>query len=171
MRFGGFLMIWGGCLGTGIWYCCRYLRGIRTMMHLEVLLLLMEERMRYGRNSMTVVLQELCDKSQGDMKKFWQSMIEPDLSGEESFACKWRRQAHQYMKAACLKGEVLEEFAELGSYLGNQNLNQQLLSLEQYRNRLHAALLEQQKLKPKYIKLYPVMGGCLGMILCMLMAG
>ena len=84
MRFGGFLMIWGGCLGTGIWYCCRYLRGIRTMMHLEVLLLLMEERMRYGRNSMTVVLQELCDKSQGDVKKFWQSMIEPDLSGELS---------------------------------------------------------------------------------------
>ena len=59
MRFGGFLMIWGGCLGTGIWCCCRYLRGIRTMMRLEVLLLLMEERMRYGRNSMTTVLQEL----------------------------------------------------------------------------------------------------------------
>ena len=64
---------------------------------------------------------------------------------------------------------TLEEFAELGSYLGNQNLNQQLLSLEQYRSRLHASLLEQQKLKPKYIKLYPVMGGCLGLILCMLM--
>lgn len=63
MRFGGFLMIWGGCLGTGIWCCCRYLRGIRTMMHLEVLLLLMEERMRYGRNSMTTVLQELSNKS------------------------------------------------------------------------------------------------------------
>ena len=63
MRFGGFLMIWGGCLGTGIWCCCRYLRGIRTMMRLEVLLLLMEERMRYGRNSMTTVLQELCNKS------------------------------------------------------------------------------------------------------------
>ena len=82
MRFGGFLMIWGGCLGTGIWCCCRYLRGIRTMMRLEVLLLLMEERMRYGRNSMTTVLQELCNKSQGEMKKFWQSMIEPDFSGE-----------------------------------------------------------------------------------------
>ena len=108
MRFGGFLMIWGGCLGTGIWCCCRYLRGIRTMMHLEVLLLLMEERMRYGRNSMTTVLQELCDKSQGEVKKFWQSMIEPNFSGEESFAQKWRRQACQYMKAACLKGEVLE---------------------------------------------------------------
>ena len=93
MRFGGFLMIWGGCLGTGIWCCCRYLRGIRTMMHLEVLLLLMEERMRYGRNSMTTVLQELSNKSQGEMKKFWQSMIEPDFSGEESFAQKWRRQA------------------------------------------------------------------------------
>lgn len=88
MRFGGFLMIWGGCLGTGIWCCCSYLRGIRTMMHLEVLLLLMEERMRYGRNSMTTVLQELCNKSQGEMKKFWQSMIEPDFSGEESFAQK-----------------------------------------------------------------------------------
>ena len=139
------------------------------MMHLEVLLLLMEERMRYGRNSMTTVLQELSNKSQGEMKKFWQSMIEPDFSGEESFAQKWRRQACQLMKAACLKGEALEEFAELGSYLGNQNLNQQLLSLEQYRSRLHASLLEQQKLKPKYIKLYPVMGGCLGLILCMLM--
>ena len=148
---------------------CRYLRGSRTMMHLEVLLLLMEERMRYGRNSMTTVLQELSNKSQGEMKKFWQSMIEPDFSGEESFAQKWRRQACQHMKAACLKGEALEEFAELGSYLGNQNLNQQLLSLEQYRSRLHASLLEQQKLKPKYIKLYPVMGGCLGLILCMLM--
>ena len=118
---------------------------------------------------MTTVLQELSNKSQGEMKKFWQSMIEPDFSGEESFAQKWRRQACQHMKAACLQGEAPEEFAELGSYLGNQNLNQQLLSLEKYRSRLHASLLEQQKLKPKYIKLYPVMGGCLGLILCMLM--
>ncbi len=132
MRVLGCCMIFGGCLGLGIWYRCQLNGRIRTLRVLRNILELLAGEVRYGR----ATLPECCGHiARYQSPPFDNAFLEIGHRMEENtgipFGEAFRQEMEGVLKELPLKEGDREDFLKFTLQTGFADSQMQLRTLEQ----------------------------------------
>lgn len=166
----GFLMIFLGCTGLGVWYQHRYLEQVRILRQFCYILEMLEGEIRYGRYVLSECCLKLAERVGEPFKESFRQIYERMLQNTgESFGEICESCLPAKMKDVVAKPEDKEVFIQCFSRTGFQEDILQLRIIEQGKEQLTSRLREVEKESIPKCKLALGMGVMSGLLLIILL--
>ncbi len=169
-RVVGFIMIFAGCSGLGVWYGKQYREQIKTLRSFCRILEYFEAEIRFGRAVLSECCLKLADRTQEPFRSSFYDIYDKfyENSGE-SFGDICRESLENGLKNLVVKKEDKEVFINCFSSGGYEENLLQIRLIEQAREELADRLaLAEQENASKY-KLALGMGVMSGLLLIILL--
>ncbi len=166
----GFLMIFAGCAGLGVWYGKRYKEQVQSLRQFCYILEILEGEIRYGRCVLAQCCLQVAEHTQGPFRQSFLQVYEMMLQNRgESFEEICEACLKNGLKDVEAKKEDKEIFIHCFSRAGFQEEVLQLRMIEQGRNRLADRLCAVEREAASRYKLALGMGVMSGLLLIILL--
>lgn len=162
----GIVLVVGSSSALGLYFCYQYKQRLNELRELQKAMICIQSEMKYGRMELDDIFEQAKRCTKGCTKGFFQAV---QKRRGHNFQQEWKEAVEREM--ACLARGEKDNLNWLGSMLGMQDLEAQLLQIEQYKKRTERQIQELENEQKKYVKLYPALGVCLGMIVCLMLVG
>lgn len=137
----GFLMIFAGCAGIGIWYGNRYREQVHILREFCYILEILEGEIRYGRCVLAQCCLQVANRTEGLFQQSFMKVYERMLQNEgESFEEICESSLGEGLKDVVAKAEDKEIFIQCFSKAGFQENVLQLRMIEQGKRQLEDRL-------------------------------
>ena len=166
----GFLMIFAGCAGLGVWYGKRYREQVQVLREFCRILEILEGEIRYGRCVLAQCCLQVANKTNEPFRQCFLNVYESMLqNGGESFEEICETCLKDGLKNVVANTEDKEVFIQCFSRAGFQEDILQLRMIEQGKNRLTDRLCAVEGEAISKYKLALGMGVMSGLLLIILL--
>lgn len=169
LKAAGVVLVVFSCAGLGCSKKAALSRRIAGLREIEKLLLLLEGEITYRKEALPEALLRVADKVREPFSGFLKEVSgTASLYQGERFSCIFREKVQEYLKNSGMDKKDLEEFAQLGEYLGYLDISVQKNTMALYLEELKHEREEAVRELPIKARLYQSMGLLGGMFLAVI---
>lgn len=169
MKLLGMCLVFGGCLGIGLYYRMQELFRYRNLQEIQKAMDVLRGEISSVKSPLPEAVYQASKRTRGVMSSFFAEVAGELEEGQGELSRIWSQKLKDGVPGMQLCEGDRMELERMGEMLGYLDTEMQKRSIDLYMERVRQSIQDMERNDEKRSRLYPVLGTAAGILLCILM--